>query len=350
MSLEWFVSKPVDKSNTRTRRKSGLREPRQNSQLHQQGRNPDPSNSRSYGDPTDMIGDVHNQLAREQLIPQIANRTRNAINVDRREVFFYQRLRSGRRCTCWESIESSPHSQCPICFSTGFAGGFNKFGTHQFLFDPSRQWFGVNVFLDPGIGVPPWFSLEPEHVSGFVEWDQCLIRANYMGLDSSCFDYRRRGGRIEILFLLEGVDPSFITFTEAALAQRLLTADGRRFRFRVNLSRPSIAEPSPVFQQFWFRGLTLSCEPPVLPIDMPRRVESNVLVEYGALETFQTVNFVFSDEIQRVNLEDVILRLYDMTKWKIIDSSPNDPQNILTSHDVQARKIFEHEIIARIKI
>jgi len=74
-----------------------------------------------------------------------------------------------------------------------------------------------------------------------------------------------------------------------------------------------------------------------------------VLAEYGALETFNQIQFAFaSDQVQRINLEDMIIKLEDMTRWKVIEQSPNDPLNILTSIDIQARKVFKDEAMMRI--
>lgn len=322
-----------------------IRNPRARSPHHTQPRWPNPTGSRSFGDATDIAGDVWHTLAKEQLVPQIANRTRNAVAVDRREVFYYQRLRSGRRCPCWSTIETSPHAQCPICFATGFAGGYLKWGTDTYLFDPSRQWIGINTKISTSMGIPPWFILEDDALWGYVEWDQQPTCSQYFGLDSFLWDYRFGGGRIELLFKLEGFDGTFIPFTEEAFKQRALMSKAK-FRFRVVMRRQRADDTTPAFLQFWFRLLTDSAEPPVLYVDVPRKNESNVLAEYGALEMFNQIQFVFpADKIQRINLEDIILKLEDMTRWKIIEQSPNDPLNILTSFDVQARKVFMDEAL-----
>jgi hypothetical protein len=291
-----------------------------------------------------MIRDEHHRLAKEQLIPQIAARTRNAIAVDRREVFFYQRLREGRRCVCWASGEATPHAQCPICLATGFSGGYLKWGTDLYHFEPSRQWWGVNTLLTPLLGTPLWFCLEDRATSGYIEWDQEMKRSYYYGLDSWGMDYRRGKGKLTFLFKLEGFDPNFISFSEEAFRSRILVANGGKFRFRVQMSRPTSSDASPIFLHFWFRTLTEDELPPVLYVDVPRKNESNVLAEYGVLETFNQIQFAFPvDKIQRINLEDLIVKLEDMTRWKVIEQSPNDPLGILTSFDVQARKVFKDE-------
>ena len=325
-----------------------IRGPRVRTTQSQNPRMGDPSNSRSHGDPSDIAGDAFNKLAREQLIPQIANRTRNAIAVDRREVFFYSRLRSGARCACYDAGESAPHGLCQVCWGTGFAGGYHKYGTETYLFDPSRQWWGVNVQLNPLVGLPPWFTLEPDATFGYLEWDESLHRSQYYGIDSSRFEYRNGDGRIKFEIRLDGYDSGFIPYTEDALRQRAMTNNGNRLRFRVTLQRTTVQDRSPMFLQHWYRLLVNSAEPPLLYVDIPRRNESNILAEYGALETFQPIQFVFSDEIQQINLEDIIVRLFDNTRWKVIETSPNDPQNILTSHDIQARKVFNHEILWKV--
>lgn len=328
-----------------------LRNPRANSVQHGQPRWGNPSQSRSYGDPSDIVGDIHHTLAKEQLVPQIVARTRNAISVDRREIFFFQRLREGRRCSCWSSGESSPNSQCPVCLATGFAGGYLKWGTDLYHFEPSRQWWGVNSILTPVLGTPLWFSLDENSTSGYIEWDQELKKSIYFGLDSWGMEYRHGHGHLEFKFKLEGTDTSFITFTEDAFKQRLLIAQGGRFRFRVYMTRPTADDTSPIFLHFWFRALTESEQPPVIYVDVPRKNESNVLAEYGVLETFNQLQFVFpADKIQKINLEDLIVKLEDMTRWKVIEQSPNDPLGILTGFDVQARKVYTDEAMMHVPL
>ena len=327
-----------------------LRNTRTPASHHTQPREGDPSNSRSYGDPTDMVQDTFHKLAKEQLIPQIANRTRNAISVDRREIFFYQRLREGRRCICWSSGETSPHHQCPVCLATGYSGGYLKWGTDLHHFEPSRQWWGVNTVLSPLLGVPFWFTLETDATSGYLEWDMELKRPAY-GLDGWGMDFRKSQGRFTFLYMLEGSDPDFIKFTEEGLRQRILIAGCGRFKFRVVMTRPTSEDESPVFLHFWFRTLVNDAEQPVLSVDVPRKNESNVLAEYGVLEVFNQIQFAFpSDKIQKVNLEDMIVKLEDMTRWKVIEQSPNDPLGILTSLDIQARKVFKDEAMMNVPL
>jgi hypothetical protein len=238
-----------------------------------------------------------------------------------------------------------------VCLATGFAGGYLKWGTDLYHFEPSRQWFGINTVLTPLLGVPFWFTLESKATSGYVEWDQEMRQASYFGLDSWGMDYRLGKGKLTFLFKLEGSDPSFIPFTEEGLRQRVLLAEGGRFRFRVQMSRPTSDDESPVFLHFWFRTLTESSSPPVLYVDVPRKNESNVLAEYGVLETFNQIQFAFpADKIQRINLEDLIVKLEDMTRWKVIEQSPNDPLGILTSFDVQARKVFRDEAMTHVPL
>lgn len=319
-----------------------LRDPRTRSAIHQHARNPDPTGSRSFGDPTDQAANVFHQLAKEQLIPQIANRTRNAISVDGRQVFLYQRLRSGSRCSCWTTAESTPHSECPICFGVGFVGGYHKWGTDTYIFDPTHRWVGLNTMVNPLLGLPPWFTLTAGTTSGYVEWSHKLQIGTYYGIDAWRFEYRRSKGSVSLFLKLDS-EPTFVPFSEAALMQRILVAGCGTIRFRVEMKRTTPSDESPLFQYFFFRTLVTSPEPPIILVDIPRRNESNMLAEYGVVESFTPIQMAFSDTVQRVNLEDLVVRLHDMTRWKVIETSPNDPLNILTSHDCQLRRVFQHE-------
>lgn len=325
-----------------------LRRPRTGSITHDQARNPDPTGSRSVGDPSSAGIEAFREISKGQLIPQIAERTRNAISVDGRHVLLYQRLRSGRRCTCWASANTTASSECPVCLGTGFAGGYYKWGTDLYLMDPSREWHGVNVLVNPLVGVPPWFSLESGAVSGYVEWYEDFLKGSYFGLDSFRWEYRRAGGQISLMMKLEGIDSGYVPFSESGLKQRVLQGNAGRIFFRCYMKRAVAGDPSPLFLYFMFRTLTLGPGQPLLTVDIPRRQESNVLQEFGVLETLNQINMVFSDVVKRINLEDAVIRMFDMTRWKVIETSPNDPKNILTSHDVNLRKAYEDEGIHRI--
>jgi hypothetical protein len=209
----------------------------------------------------------------------------------------------------------------------------------------------VNTVLTPLLGVPLWFTLERDATSGYVEWDQEMKRTGYYGLDSWGMDYRQGKGKLTFLFKLEGTDVNFIPFSEEGLRQRVLLTQGGKFRFRIQMTRPTSDDDSPIFLHFWFRTLTEDSSPPVLYVDVPRKNESNVLAEYGVLETFNQIQFAFpADKIQRINLEDLIVKLEDMTRWKVIEQSPNDPLGILTSFDVQARKVFRDEALMSVPL
>lgn len=67
---------------------------------------------------TDIIGDSAQQLVREVFAPRISKLSRNALNVMPFPFEFFQRVRTGRRCSCF-GVEDDAAAQCHVCFPPG---------------------------------------------------------------------------------------------------------------------------------------------------------------------------------------------------------------------------------------
>ena len=86
---------------------------------------------------------VHTVM-RDQLVPQLAQMNSNAVNSDRRDIFFYRKKTVGRTCSCVNE-NGQAEGQCQICFKTGIVGGFDKFGTHTEVFDITANFSSINI-------------------------------------------------------------------------------------------------------------------------------------------------------------------------------------------------------------
>ncbi len=85
-------------------------------------------------------------------------------------------------------------------------------------------------------------------------------------------------------------------------------------------------------------------------VDIPRDRESITLAEIGIYDSFQTITAYFDSTVQKVGVEDFVFRCRDQELWKVVDSSPNRPLDILTSHDVSLRLVQTFEPYVRVPI
>jgi len=101
----------------------------------------------SYSNTDHKVDAVH-QVIKEQLAPRIAQKSANAVLSDRRAFFYYKRKKNGRRCSCFGN-ETSPDSDCLVCYGTGFVGGYDKYGTHSEIIDYTRSYvFASGIEFD----------------------------------------------------------------------------------------------------------------------------------------------------------------------------------------------------------
>ena len=71
-----------------------------------------------------------------ELLEIARERTQDALCVTGIDCYLYRRRRVGRRCSCWQVPDAAePNMECPVCYGTGFVGGWDKEGCVTEVFD-----------------------------------------------------------------------------------------------------------------------------------------------------------------------------------------------------------------------
>ena len=292
-------------------------------------------------DKTQHKEDFPHEVALKDLVPRIQSRARDALSVDRVDTLFFQRKLTGRRCSCF-IIESSPDAGCQVCYGTGIVGGFTKFGTVDFTIDvthPSLRAVGVRP-LPELLARPVLMGLDDGALDGFIEVD-VDIRQNTGIVDfwnmivrtTSLTEYNSIEG-----FVKTREEADFVPVTYEALNARIRQ---QMLTFRFEFSRKTLSDANPIFSQFFLRAKLI--EDLVVRVDIPRDRESITLAEFGIYDSGQTITAYFHNTMPRLGVEEVLFRCRDQELWKVVDSSPNRPLNILTSHDTTIRLIQTFE-------
>jgi len=295
-------------------------------------------NSSYVASNTDILDDLPQRRAREELIPMIIKKAHNALNVMPVWVEYFQRIKAGRRCSCW-TVEEDPQGLCRVCFGTGIVGSFSKRGTRTVVFDTTYPDVGAaNVEIDYNQPTRPinW-TLSSTAVYGTLEFS-IPITHNVGLLDVlEINDYQPEGSRIEY-YIKTPIETSFVTLTEQNLQNRL---HNDLLQIKIIMKRKTPAAPVPKLQniRICYKLLRITA----IRADIPRINESLALEEFGIMEGWTTSHYYLDNTLKNVTTEDFLVKLQDGTRWKVIELSDNKPMGILTSWDLTCRKVQTYD-------
>lgn len=282
---------------------------------------------------TDHKVDQVHQVIRDQLAPRIQTLSANAVLSDRREFYHYHMRRSGRRCSCY-TVENSPNKICPICLGVGVVGGYEKFGTITEIIDyTTPDLLLVNV--EPTLAEdtrPVNFRLQSGFNKGYVE-GTIPLRQNIGMVDTYLLRQPifNRGTRII------AIDPlgNSATIERSEDWTPFLAFD--RVRVRIEMER---IDEKAVFSNFLLRYKT--AENAIIFGDIPRAEENLSGTQFGFYDAYQEISVFFdSKTITRFQNEDILIRLYDNRRFKIVMVNQNVVAGTNTSTDVRARYLID---------
>lgn len=300
-----------------------------------------PPNQR-VADKSQGLYDRGREIAEGILLPRIAERNKQALNVVPNYYHFYQKSSSGRRCSCWEGIETSPSSLCLVCFGTGNTRGYQLWGHIDEVFDVTARFDSVNVVIDyNNITRPLHFILMPGAKRGYVDF-LLEVKPN-IGVVSNASVHasikRGAGCAVGVKLLRE---TEFSSFTRENIAARLAEATtGGGLQVRVVLSRESVSVESPRFSHARIRYQFV--ENDVIRGDVPRSTEANKSSEFGWFEEFASKNMFLDNTLREITTNDFFRDLRSNRIWKIQMVNPNAPGDQLLSWDVEVRAVMSTE-------
>jgi hypothetical protein len=299
-------------------------------------------------DKTQHKEDYPHEVALLDLVPRIQSRARDALSVDRVDTLFFQRKLTGRRCSCF-IVESAPDGLCQICYGTGIVGGYTKFGTVDLTIDvthPSLRSVNVRPLYELQAR-PVLLGLDDTALSGYIEVD-VEIRQSLGLVDIFKLEVRTtsltQNNSIEAQVKTND-ETDFVPATYANLNSRV---GAQKLTFRFEFDRRTLSDSNPIFSHFFLRAKLI--EDLTISVDIPRDRESITLAEFGIYDSWQTITAYFDSSIPRVGVEDFVFRCRDQELWKVVDSSPNRPLNILTSHDTTLRLIQTFEPYVKVPV
>ena len=306
-----------------------------------------PEFDQSRFDRAQVGADYYREHAVRDLIPRIIERNKQVLNVVPEFFQFYQRAHTGRRCSCWGGIETSPSAACLVCFGTGNTAGYQLYGHQTDVFDATAESASVNVVLDfDELTRPLQFRLIHQAVRGWIDFTMPVLGGINQCSLASLHALVHPGSRVRAGVRLFS-EPGFTPLSTQAIASRLEQAQTTGgLHFRVVLERDSVSTPSPRFSHLRVRYQLLQDD--TIRGDIPRSEQANRSSEFGWFEDIGTSNLFLDSTLRAVTSEDLFRRLANGRLWKVFSANDNAPGGQLTSWDVQLRVVQNTERYANL--
>jgi hypothetical protein len=286
---------------------------------------------------TELLEQHAHDIATKQLIPRIAKENTQALQTVKTPVFYFQRIRVGRRCSC-STVNASASSLCRSCYNTLVVGGYNKYGTNLAVIDvTSPNTRTINVMPQWGEQVQPKpFGLVPGAVTGYLEV-RVPLEANIGKLDALMTSSTQMDGLR--VFIKAPADTSWVEFsTEQDLEQRLFNP---YVDFKFTFTRRTVLSPSPKLSCMYIRyKRKTDC---TILTNVPRNENSIILGDLGVVDDWKTKKFWTDNTLRSITTEDFLAETDDTQRWKIISANDFAPEKLLTSWDLDTRLIQPYE-------
>jgi hypothetical protein len=285
---------------------------------------------------TEYLEDEPHKQAIEQLLPQIAAESQQAAKPARQVFLYYRRKLSGRRCSCF-TVETSPDGFCPICFGSGFVGGWDLHGCRTEVIDvthPNLKLVNIDAAFSEGLRPTP-FQLVDGSKTGYIETEIAILRnIKKTQLIQEYVGQKRKGVDYKVLVRAPS-EANFTTLTDDSLAARLGES---KLLFRIQLNRANTGLPSIRFNHLFLRYQLI---PDVRMYgDMNLAEETFSLGDLGFTDAFATLSLYVPTPFDYIRMEDFLIRQSDQRRFKITRFERNAVSEILLSHMVYGRLLI----------
>lgn len=255
----------------------------------------------------------------------------NAVLTDRREFYYYQKKSSGRRCSCFGS-QSSPDAQCPICYGQGIVGGYEKYGTQTEIIDytsPDLIMVNVEPNLDEDTS-PVFLRLKDGYDHGYIEVN-LPVRANIGKVDTYFLSQPLFNRGVKI-FVMDG--PLATPIQVATDIEPFLSDPSIRIRLEFEK-----LDTKPLITHFLLRYKLQ--EELLVYGDVARSSEYLQSSQFGVMDIYEEIPIFFDGKrVSTYKNEDLLFRVQDQRRFKIVSISENRIASINTSYDVRARYLI----------
>lgn len=314
------------------------------------------TDAKSDSSRTDHYGDKAHYMA-EDMMRRARKMGHNALDIDVRVFWLYTRLKNGRRCSCFSGSNVEPNGECLTCFGTGIVGGYEKFGTHTELIDPSCRYNSVNVYSEiTNNGVVPCIQLCDDAVFGYLE---TTIDIGYNIGEVDYYLERvsgiNAGARIKVF-----VKPTNSSYDYSESSEKVIEAflkEGfRQLQFKIEFSRSNLSCPSPKLFNVMIRYRTKDIKEYSLKYDISPSQSSEMFdTNGGSNSSFTSLQMdvdpmVFNNYTSDDCLYETGAENGKKLRWKIFEVKKLSQVNSYTTTELQAQLVMDFEPFAKFPV
>lgn len=302
-----------------------------------------PQQSTGLQNPADYVTDAsdiklpHSRDIKKKSLHRLKAKNRVIVQTQGEDVYFYRRLPSGRRCSCFDTYET-PDADCPICLKTGIVGGYLKYGTHENILDatyPGVSLIGMHLSYETQLR-PLNFILDEGVKEGKIYWRFDILQTNKRVVDGIRFLYSGVTKSSHVTaYVKRPSDSDFILEATAANIETLLTEEFLDFKILVSRTNRNI--PSPKVSHFQLRYNILSSL--LVRVDIQNVSGAIQLEELGYFSNVETAQSFFDSTLGYINSNDFMYRLDRNQFWKPINDKENEVLRITTGIETTLRVI-----------
>jgi len=300
-----------------------------------------PSEGFHIDDGAEVLRGHAHRIAKDQLLPRIALRNQIAVETIPTKFYYFQALRGGRRCSCYD-ISVSPSEACSACFGTGTVGGYEKYGTHTEIVDTTAPNVKTtNVVPDYSKDTAPKrFALIDGARYGALE-TRIQIGSNIGTVDRLTSSFYIQPGNDLAAWTKGPADADYVALNYDNLKPRL---GNPWLDIKIEFTRSSPENESPYLDSLYIRWQTKKDN--LITLNIPRSEKSTMLEDLGIMDNWELQNFYLDNTIKSVTTDDFLVSETGNTVLKIVGSKEFAPQGFLTSWDIQVRLVQSHESYA----
>ena len=301
---------------------------------------------------------VH-EMAHDMML-QAKRMQTNALDVDVRLFYLYTRLTSGRRCCCFKGVNQEPKGDCGICFGTGVVGGFEKFGTHTEVIDPSRRCVCVNVKPDiTNSMLPVCFRLEDDCLEGYIlsdveignnvgEIDFYKVYTSYLNNNANCIVYVKAYGSDDSTYYYSHIVRNGGEVTEYKIENRieeLLRQGVRKLTFKIVLRRTHLEIESPLFSHLYLRYRVRPANEYTLKCDTtPAQNAALFDINGGSSNSWTNLTVIADPNVfENYTADDFLYDFERDVKWKIYQVEKKKQVDVVTQIQLEITLLQEYE-------
>lgn len=286
-------------------------------------------------DGTEGLGYWVGKIADGKTLPAMRRRNLEAELGDPIDLWYYQPIAAGRRCSCVGT--GTPKGQCYVCWKTGKVGGYKKWGTEHWVLDATLPGLRLtDVTLQTTTNGPALLTLGEGRVRGYIH-----ATGSTQGCwgPVDCLWSKHDEGEGSLQWWIR--TPSQTTWqvlTTSSLTSLFSTP--QRFEIKGCLLRPSETARSPKVGCLVIRIKRRPDATLLLRANRPRNERSMSLAEMGLLDEWSSARlWINAGHLPNLTSEDWCYSHFDGFKWKIISVDPLEPRGYKLSWDVSVMKV-----------